>query len=99
MSRIRSYLQDELDRLNRMEVAYQKRLEELPKGKVYYKSINEKKYPYLQHRLGYKLKSEYIKGDRLESIQKDLRERKSHEAALKSIREDIKFINRALRLK
>lgn len=99
MSRVKVYLQDELNKLKQMEEIYQKRIQELPKGRIYYKEIHGKKYPYLQHRFGIRSKSQYIKNLELEALEKKIKERMSHEISLKAIREDINYIIRALQLK
>ncbi|MDD4146771.1 MAG: hypothetical protein PHS83_06765 [Clostridia bacterium] len=97
MSMVKNLLKDELERLKRMEIAYQKKVNELPKGVIVEKQIYGKKYPYLQRRQGNKVISIYLKHDDVDIIMKQVKERKSHEKSLKNIKEDIDFIKRALR--
>ncbi len=100
MSNIRGMLQDELERLERMKEAYLKKIRELPKGVIIEKKINNGSYFYIQSRENpKKVVSVYLKRDRLEQISKQIKERQSHEISLKSIKEDINFIQRALKLK
>lgn len=100
MSNIRGMLQDELERLERMKEAYLKKIRGLPKGVIIEKKINNGSYFYIQRRENSKkVVSIYLKRDRLEQVSKQIKERQSHEMSLKSIKEDINFIQRALKLK
>lgn len=94
-SRVKGYLQDQLERLQRMEQMYSDKIEELPKGKIYPKIISGRQYSYLQYRGRYRS----LHPDEKAKLEKLIKEREANKASLKMIQEDIKYIKKALLLK
>jgi len=96
---LKNVLKEELDRLNRIESVYKEELINLPKGKVMFKNIKGKKYPYLQYRLGSKIKSIYI-SDRIElnDTEHKVAKRKELEQAIKRVNSEKKQLERAVKI-
>ena len=96
---IKDMLKEELNRLERMEKAYQQKISQLPKGSIVMKKIAGKMYPYRAFRKGAQVKSEYLKvsQEELEQLKIQINQRRKYEDALKSIKEDSKFIKVALK--
>lgn len=99
MSVVKEILREELNRLERMRVAYNNKLKELPKGVLVIKKIRGRKYYYLQYREGGKVKSIYIKKDMVPEYENKIRQRMAHKNSLKNISNEINFINKALKLR
>lgn len=79
-------LYEELNRLNRIESAYKDELLNLPKGKIIYKIIKGKQYPYLQYREGNKIKSRYVFKLKLNDMQKEIDRRAEIEQAINRLK-------------
>ncbi len=62
----------------------QARIDALPAGNITYKTINGKKYPYLQWQEGGRQRGRRVKGDELEALQAGIDERKRLQAMLKA---------------
>ena len=62
----------------------QARIAALPAGNITYKTINGKKYPYLQWQEDGRQRGRRVKADELESLQAGIDERKRLQAMLKS---------------
>jgi hypothetical protein len=99
MAVIKDVLRDELNRLERMRVAYNNKLQELPKGVLVIKKIRGRKYHYLQYREDGKIKSVYVRKDMVPEYEDLIKQRMSHKNSLKNINNEIDFINRALKLR
>ena len=88
----------EAKRMAALRDSYEKQLSSLPKGSLQVKERNGKKYFYLAYRRDGKVVSEYVGNN--ESIVADLKERlnrrKSIENLLKSIKNELFLMNRAL---
>lgn len=69
-----------------------KQVENLPAGYLQSKTIKGKSYCYLQYRVGQKIKSEYIKKDKIEEISFKINQRRDLEKELKLIRNQKKSI-------
>ncbi len=63
--------------------SYQKMLSQLPKGNLSYKTINGKKYPYLQWREDGKTKSRIVKPEELSDLKANIEQRKALEKKLR----------------
>lgn len=63
----------------------QARIDALPAGNITYKTINGKKYPYLQWQEGGRQRGRRVKGDELEALQAGIDERKRLQAMLKAM--------------
>lgn len=61
----------------------QRKIDSLPSGSISYKTINGKKYPYLQWREDGKQRGRYVKCEELESLTKAIAERKRLQKLLK----------------
>lgn len=96
---IKGVLQDELERQYRMLRAYQKKVSSLPKGSVVDKNIRGKNYSYLQYRDGKSVVSKYISEDELPEINSKIEERKKLDEVIRNIQKEIKFIEKALKIK
>ena len=64
--------------------ALQARIDALPAGNITYKTINGKKYPYLQWQENEKQRGRRVKADELETLQTGIAERKRLQAMLKA---------------
>lgn len=64
--------------------ALQARIDALPAGNITYKTINGKKYPYLQWQENGKQRGRRVKADELEALQEAISERKRLQALLKA---------------
>jgi hypothetical protein len=78
--------------------AYEKQLENLPKGSLRTKERNGKKYFYLSYRSNGKVVTEYVGND--ESVIGDLRERlerrKGVEGLMRNIKKELALMNKVL---
>jgi len=97
MSILMEILQEELDRLNRQQLAYEADLQELPKGYISKKNIRGRESFYLQHRDANKIVSKYISAKDLPEIEVQIQRRKQLEASLKRCKEDQKKLRKALK--
>lgn len=94
---IHDALKEEMERLLEKEQAYVQQLALLPKGKVSFKLISGKKYPYLTFRESGKVKSRYVKPEELENVTALADRRRQFEKALKSIRADLRLIRKVVK--
>lgn len=96
MSFLVGVLQEELDRLDRQQAAYERDLQELPKGYISKKNIRGKVSYYLQHRDGGKIVSKWISAEDLPKVEVQVKRRKQLEASLRRVREDQKKLRKVL---
>ncbi|WP_227766348.1 hypothetical protein [Zhaonella formicivorans] len=96
---IRGVLQEELERQQRMLKAYLAKLEALPKGNIVPKKVNGRNYSYLQFRSGRRVVSQYIPESELPIIKAKIEERKRYQKTVRDIQKEIKFIQKALKIK
>jgi len=96
MSILMGVLAEELDRLNRQEVAFENSLSELPKGYISKKIIKGKEYFYLQHKENGKVVSKYISADHLQAVEEQVKRRKQLDEALRRVRSDQKRLRKVL---
>lgn len=96
MSILMEVLQEEMDRLNRQQLAYEADMQELPKGYISKKNIRGKESYYLQHREGSKIISKYISSEDLPDIEASVKRRKQLEASLRRVKQDQKKLRKAL---
>ena len=73
-------------------------LKDLPKGYLSYKNIHNKTYCYMQHQQNGKIKSEYIKQEKVEDIKDKLQKRKKHEETLSKNKKRMKEIEKASKI-
>ena len=92
-------LQDELDRNRRMQIRYRKEIDQFPKGSLFQRKIREHQYFYLNYRDKSKVVSKYLgKLDpvKVEDLKKSIVERKRYEELLRKLRNEEKFLMKAL---
>jgi len=99
MSIIKGVLEEEYERLKRMEIAYNRKLNELPKGSIQMKMIKGRKYAYLVRREGKRVVSQYLKSDESQMIilRGQIEQRKKFEKEIRLIQEDFKIIQKVIR--
>ncbi len=93
-------LQDELDRNRRMHIRYRKEIDQLPKGSLFQRKIGEHQYFYLNYRDKSKVVSKYLgrlDAIKVEDMRKSISERKRYEDLLRKLRNEEKFIAKAIR--
>ena len=93
-------LQDELERNRRMQIRYRKEIDQLPKGSLFQRKIREHQYFYLNYRDKSKVVSKYLgKLDpvKVEDLKKSIADRKRYEDLLRKLRNEEKFIAKAIR--
>ena len=71
-------------------------LKTLPRGYISKKNINGHEYPYLQYNDNGKIKSEYIKADNLENIEKGILRRKELQDRIRTLKRNMKQVEKAL---
>ena len=96
MSILMGVLKEELERLERQEVAYEADLQKVVKGYISKKNVRGKLSYYLQHRDGNKIVSKYISVQDLPEIEAQVRRRKQLEASLRRVKEDQKKLRKVL---
>ena len=92
---VHGVLQDELERNRRMQSRYRKEIDQLPKGALYLRKINQHQYYYLNYRENGKVVAKYLgkyEAVDVENIKKKLSERKHYEELLKKLSDEEKFI-------
>jgi hypothetical protein len=95
-----STLKEELATAKRLENKYIEKLEALPRGSFIIRIVCNKQYGYLTFREDGKVKQEYLGSlseDEVEYYRNAMTQRAEYKRKLKSVREQIKIINRALR--
>ncbi|MBI2092956.1 MAG: hypothetical protein HYY43_03440 [Deltaproteobacteria bacterium] len=95
-----STLKEELTTAKRLEKKYLKKISELPRGSFISRTIRGKQYGYLTFRENRKVKQEYLgclNEERTNFYRSAMNQRAEYKRKLKSVREQIKIINRALR--
>lgn len=100
MSVIRGILEEELNRLEELEVFYKDKIAEALHGSISVKERGGKQYLYLARRKGNKVVFEYIGKDIPEArdaLKDRIRQRKEYQEKLRQVRENLKEVKRALR--
>ena len=98
MSYLSITLGRESQRMSVLREVYEKQLEELPKGSLRVRERGGKKYFYLYYRKEGKVVSEYVGNDEatFNELREQLERRKNIETLLKSIRNELRLMNKAL---
>ena len=99
MSIVSRILQEELNRLEKLQAKYSAKLEALPKGALRKKQIGQKIYFYLVSRKGDQIVTEYLcQGDspKAKSFEAQDAKRRELKSKVKSVKEDIAEIRRSL---
>lgn len=100
MSIIKGVLEEEYERLKRMEIAYSSKINELPKGSIQIKTIKGRKYAYLVRREGKRVVSKYLNTNenQMDVLRKQIEQRKKFQKEIRQIQEDFKVIKRAIHI-
>ena len=98
MSYLSITLGRESKRMSALRDVYEKQINELPKGSLRVRERGGKKYFYLYYRKEGKVISEYVGNDEaaLADLKEQLERRKSIETLLKSIKNELRLMNKAL---
>lgn len=97
---VHGVLQDELERNRRMQSRYRKEIDQLPKGALYLRKINQHQYYYLNYRENGKVIAKYLgkyEAVEVESLRKKISERKHYEDLLKKLNNEENMLTKALR--
>jgi hypothetical protein len=98
---IREILEEELENSLRMERGYSARLDQLPKGSLVKRVRNQREYYYIVYRKDGKVCLDYVGKCASEKMKEEYREAKKKRAQYRrlrsQVRQQIKFIKRALR--
>lgn len=95
-----STLKEELTTAKRLEKNYLGKAKKLPQGSFILRTIRGKRYGYLTFRENGKVKQEYLgclDEEKINFYKNAMQQRNEYKRKLKSVREQIKIINRALR--
>lgn len=79
---------------------YRKRLDSLPKGRMYPKKINGKIYYYLAYRDGKKVKTDYLgklSDEEIKAMQEKIDQRKRFEERIKEVERRKQFLQKVLK--
>lgn len=90
-------LLEEYERSNRIRIAMEKEMKQLPQGYISKKKINKKIYPYIQKRCGSKIVSKYISSKNLPHLEKQIEKRRQLERSIKEQKAIIKKIERVIK--
>lgn len=97
MAFIYGVLEEEYERLQDKKRDYEEKLKYLPKGALVKKRINGKEYNYLMYRENAKVKTAYIKQDRVDEVRAQLERRKKIENSLSNIKKDMSIIEKVVK--
>lgn len=95
-----STLKEEIATAIRLEKKYLLKIKELPRGSFITRTIRGRQYGYLTFRENGKVKQEYLghlNEERINFYKNTMNQRAEYKRKLKSVREQIRIINRALR--
>ena len=98
---VKDIWKDELQRSKEILEIKKTRLMNLPKGSIQPRSRRNGVYYYLFYRDGNKVKSAYLGNDqeKMEQLREQLEQRKFLELSIKRTKEDIRLLEKAIRLK
>jgi len=97
MSVLNEVLQEEYERSLRIKSSIEKELKTLPDGYISHKIIKNKRYCYIQKRIGGKVVSTYLPADKVNAMKSQIEKRKTLEASLKEVNENIKKLKRVIK--
>lgn len=89
-------LNEERERLQRIQAAMLKELELLPKGYISKKTIHGKQYSYLQKREGNKIVSQMIPHQDIAEIERKIVRRRQLQASIREVEANIQKIERVI---
>src|SRR5665647_1623884 len=95
---LRHVLEEQIERNERNIAVYEERLKDLPKGMLYERRRGDKVYYYLKYRDGEgKRVDEYVKGDQVDAVRRQVDKRKEYIKTIRGLQEDIKIARKGLR--
>lgn len=97
MAYIYGVMVEEYGRLKEKKDDFEMKMQALPKGSIVQKKINGKSYSYLMYKENGKVKTEYVKQDCLEELQKQIERRKRLQSDIKSINADMKILEKVVK--
>lgn len=89
--------EEEYERLQRMQNAMKRELDELPKGYLSKKTIGGREYYYLQHREGSKIVGSYVAQSAVKEFEEKIARRKRIEASLRQCEEYIGKLKKVMK--
>lgn len=99
MGIIKGVLEEEYNRLVLLYGKYQRDLEKLPKGSLSVKEKSGQEYAYIARREGKRVVFDYVgkaSSDEVKQIREKIKKRKELAARIKSIKSDLRELERAL---
>lgn len=96
MSILMEVLKEELDRLDRQEIAYKNALKDYPRGYISKKTIYGRVYHYLQYKENGRVVGKYISAANLPALEAQLQKKKQVEASLRRVKADQKKLRKIL---
>ncbi len=97
---IRSVLEEELERNNRMKKRYEDELQELPKGSIQLREIGKQEYYYLKFREENEVVSKYLGNKNntiIDTLEEQIKKRKYLEGVIRDLNQEEKEIRKALK--
>lgn len=91
---LKGMLEEELDRQQRLENKILSDIANLPKGSLQLKKIKDGHYYYLAYREGDKVKSVYVRPEKLDELKREVEDRRQLEILLKSIKKNIRSLKK-----
>lgn len=95
-----STLKEEFASVKGLERKYLKKIGEMPNGSFIVRTVGKKKYGYFTFRDGEKIKQKYLgslDNEAIENYRAQIKRRQALKEKLKSVREQMKVLGRALR--
>lgn len=99
MSILKDVLSDEYERLKSLEEWYKQEILSLPKGSISLKKRRDREYLYINYRENNKVKSDYVgfaASEKAVDTANKIKQRKNYEEELKTVKQDLKELKRAL---
>jgi hypothetical protein len=100
MSIIFGILEEEGERLKEVIELYGDKIKELPKGSLWFKKRNGRKYAYLAFRESKKVKFKYIApvpSQKYEDVSLQVKKRKEYEERIRNMKKDLSVIQRTMK--
>lgn len=100
MSVLLSVLQEELETAERLERQYLQKIAALPQGSFIVRQVRKRRYGYLTLREARRVVQKYLgslNDQKIEAFREEMKRRRRYREQLKSVREQIKILKKALR--
>ncbi|MGM0442442.1 MAG: hypothetical protein ACQEQC_08505 [Elusimicrobiota bacterium] len=99
MSIIKDILSEEKERLEKLIESYKKEIDNLPRGYISIKEINDNKYAYRSYREKDKVKSIYLgkpDSNKVKEVEEQIKERKNYEKLLKQAKKNLEEVEKVV---